>query len=189
LEHDAGSRQPSEYALRECFTKMLAVPDQGPIYIVFDAVDECPNSTGTPSSRQDVLSLVKWLSELSSSRLSVCVTSRPEAGIEVILQPLAYHTVSLHLESGQTSDIANYIKWFVNSDPSAQKWRKEDREYVVEKLSERAEGMWDPVILYTLNTTKLMKQVSLDLLSVGQVATMSTLSHPEGSGRITCDIG
>ena len=120
---------------------MLTVPDQGPIYIVFDALDECPNSTDTPSARQDALSLVKWLSELPSSRLSVCVTSRPEADIEAILQPLAYHTVSLHLESGQKSDIANYIEWFVNSDPSTQKWRKEDKEYVVKKLSERADGM------------------------------------------------
>jgi len=140
-EHDSGSKQPSEYALRECFTKMLTVPDQGPIYIVFDALDECPNSTGTPSARQDALSLVKWLSELPSSRLSVCVSSRPEADIEAILQPLAYHTVSLHLESGQKSDIANYIEWFVNSDPSTQKWREEDKVYVVKKLSERADGM------------------------------------------------
>jgi hypothetical protein len=140
-EHDAGSKQPSEYALRECFTKMLIVPDQGPIYLVFDAIDECPNNTGTPSARQDVLSLVKWLSELPSSRPSVCVTSRPEADIEVIFQPLAYRTVSLDLESGQKSDIVNYIEWFVNSDPSTQKWRKEDKEYVVEKLSERANGM------------------------------------------------
>jgi len=119
---------------------MLVFPDQGPIYIVFDALDECPNSTGTPSARQDVLSLVKWLSELPTSRLSVCVTSRPEADIQVILEPLAYHTVSLHLESGQRSDIASYIEWFVNSDPSAQKWRNEDKEYVVEKLLERADG-------------------------------------------------
>ncbi|KAH9957508.1 hypothetical protein BC827DRAFT_653255 [Russula dissimulans] len=141
-KHDAGSRQPSEYALRECFTEMLIVPEQGPIYIVLDAIDECPNSTGTPSARQDVLSLVKWLSELPRSRLSLYVTSRPEADIGVILQSLAYYTVSLHLESGQKSDIANYIEWFVNSDPSAQKWRKEDKEYVVKKLSERAAGMF-----------------------------------------------
>jgi len=120
---------------------MLILPNQGPICIVFDALDECPNSTGTPSARQDVLSLVKWLSELPCSRLSVCVTSRPEADIEAILQPLAYHKVSLHSETGQKLDIANYIEWFVNADPIAQKWRNEDKQYVVEKLSERAEGM------------------------------------------------
>jgi hypothetical protein len=140
-KHNAGSKLPSESALKECFAEMLTFPDQGPIYIVLDAIDECPNSTGTPSARQEVLSLVKWLSELPRSRLSICITSRPEADIEVILRPLAYHTVSLHLESGQKLDIINYIEWFVNSDPSAQKWRKEDKEYVVKKLSERADGM------------------------------------------------
>jgi hypothetical protein len=50
------------------------------------------------------------------------------------------YTVSLHGENGQKEDIVNYIKWFINSDPKARKWRKEDKELVLEKLSERADG-------------------------------------------------
>jgi hypothetical protein len=54
---------------------------------------------------------------------------------------LASHTVSLHGENGQKEDIADYIKWFINANPKTQKWRKEDKELVLEKLSERADGM------------------------------------------------
>ena len=138
--HDAGSKQPSEDALRKCLKDMLAVQDQGRIFLILDAIDECPNSTGTPSPRENVLKLVKWLSELQISHLSICATSRPEVDIEAVLLPLASHTVSLHGESGQNEDIVDYIKWFVNSDPKTQKWRKEDKELVIEKLSERADG-------------------------------------------------
>ena len=108
--HKAGSEQPSDYALRECLGNMLKLPNQGPIFIIIDAVDECPNSTGTPSPREKVLELVEWLSSLQCSQLFICATSRPEADIETVLLPLASHTVSLHVESGQKEDIVNYIK-------------------------------------------------------------------------------
>jgi hypothetical protein len=114
--HNAGSKEPSEDRLRECLKSMLTVQDQGPIFFVFDAIDECPNSTGTPSTRENVLERIEGLSELDYSHFSICVTSRPEADIEAILLPLASYTVSLHGESGQNEDIANYIKWFINSD-------------------------------------------------------------------------
>jgi len=140
-KHDAGSKQPSNDALRKCFESMLGIPDQAPIFIVVDGLDECPTSTDTPSPREKVLFLVKWLVEVRCSNLWVSVTSRPEADIEAILRPLASHEVSLHSETGQKDDITNYIKWFVNSDPKARKWRKQDKEIVIENLSERADGM------------------------------------------------
>ena len=115
--------------------------NQGPIFIVLDAIDECPNSAGTPSPRENVLEVVEWLSELHYSHLSICVTSRPEADIEDVLGPLATYTISLHGESGQKEDIVNYIKWFINSDPKARKWRKEDKDLVLKMLSEGADGM------------------------------------------------
>ena len=138
--HVAGSKEPSEDALRECLKDMLTVQDQGPIFLILDAIDECPNSTGTPSPRENVLELVEWLSELRTSHLSICIASRPEVDIEAVLLPLTPHTVSLHGESGQNEDIVDYIKSFINSNPKTRKWRKEDKELVIEKLSERADG-------------------------------------------------
>jgi len=140
-EHDAGSKQPRDDVLRKALERMLAIPDQAPIYIVLDALDECPNSADTPSPREEVLSLVEWLVESRCSNLWVSVTSRTEVDIEAILQPLASHKTSLHSETGQKEDITNYITWFLNSNPKTRKWRKEDKELVIEKLSERADGM------------------------------------------------
>jgi hypothetical protein len=83
----------------------------------------------------------QWLSKLKLSHFSICVTSRPEADIESVLEPLACHVVSLHGESGQNEVIVNYIKWFIYSDQKARKWRKEDKELVLDRLSEGADGM------------------------------------------------
>jgi len=99
------------------------------------------NSTGTPSPRESVLFLVEWLLELRCSNPWVSVTSRPEPDIAAVLESWASHTIPLHNETGQKEDITNYINWFVNSDPKARKWRKEDKELVIKKLSERADGM------------------------------------------------
>ena len=139
--HQAGATEPSKDALKGCLKSMLMPEDQGPIFIILDAIDECPNSAGTPSPRENVLELVEWLSELQYSHLSICITSRPEADIEEALLPLATHVVSLHDERGQKEDIVNYIKWFINSDRKTRKWRKEDKEFVFKRLSEGADGM------------------------------------------------
>ncbi len=71
----------------------------------------------------------------------ICVTSRPEADIQESLTSLASHTVSLHDEQGQKKDIADYIRHIVYSDRNMRKWREEDKEMVVEILSQKADGM------------------------------------------------
>ena len=70
-----------------------------------------------------------------------CVTSRLEVDIEAVLLPLVSHMDSLHGESGQKEDTVNYIKWFINPDPRAQKRRKGDKELGVEKFLNGADGM------------------------------------------------
>ena len=92
--HENGTRQPSDDTLKSCLKEMLRLPGQGPIFIVLDALDECPDSSGLPSPRDEVLQLVKELEELY-----ICATSRPEVDIRAVLEPLAFHSFSLHDES------------------------------------------------------------------------------------------
>jgi hypothetical protein len=129
--------------LKECLEEMLRRLAQGRIYIVLDALDECPDSLGIPSRRDEVLQLVKELVNLGLHGLYICATSRPEVDIRAVLQPLAFRSVSLHDESGQKADIADYIRNVVNSSPSAtmRRWKAEDRTLVIETLTERADGM------------------------------------------------
>ena len=141
--HEDGSRQPSDDALKECLKEMLRRPGQGPVFIVLDALDECPDSSGIPSPRNEVLQLVEELVDLRLQELHICATSRPEVDIQAVLKPLAFRSVSLHDEIGQKSDIADYVRSVVNSSPSAamRRWRADDKRLVIETLAERADGM------------------------------------------------
>jgi hypothetical protein len=138
-----GSEQPSDAALAGCLKEMLELPGQLPIFIIVDALDECPNTTGTPSAREEVLDFVEDLVGSNHSNLFICVTSRPEHDIQTILNPLtpASRRVSLHEEGGQREDIDSYIRSFVLKDRAMRRWREEDRELVITTLSQRAQGM------------------------------------------------
>jgi hypothetical protein len=122
---------------------MLTLPDQLPTFLIIDALDESPDSSGIPTPRERVLQLVKELVELHLPDLRICVTSRPETDIRDVLEPLTSYRVSLHDQSGQKKDIVDYVKSVVysNSEPYMRRWRAEDKELVIEVLSERADGM------------------------------------------------
>jgi hypothetical protein len=138
-----GSEQPSEAALTQCLNSMLDLPGQIPTYITIDALDECPNNTGTPSARERVLNFVEDLVQSNHSNLFICITSRPEQDINAVLNPLTHpsHRVSLHEEGGQMEDITSFVRSFVMNDRTMRKWRAEDKELVIRVLSERAQGM------------------------------------------------
>ena len=57
--HENSERQPSDEVLIHCLEDMLITIGQHPTYIILDALDECPNSSGIPSPREQVLVLVK----------------------------------------------------------------------------------------------------------------------------------
>ena len=141
--HDEGKKQPSDTGLAECLKEMVALPDQCPIYLIIDALDESSSTSGIPSPRERVLDLLKELVEPRLPHLRVCVTSRPEYDIREVLEPLTSRRVSLHDQSGQKEDIVEYVKSVVysNSEPIMRRWRTEDKELVVDVLSERAGGM------------------------------------------------
>jgi len=139
--HKSGSRQPSDRALTQCLQDMLRFSTHIPIHLVLDAVDECPNTTGVPSSRDKVLSLVEKLVKLDLPNLRLCITSRPEVDIRNFLEPLTSNRISLHDQSGQKKDIIDYVNSVVYSDMNMRRWRDEDKKMVVEVLSKKADGM------------------------------------------------
>jgi hypothetical protein len=138
-----GSTQPSDAALAGCLENMLKLPGQLPTFLIIDALDECPNTTGTPSAREEVLDFLEDLVGSSYSNLFICVTSRPEQDILTVLDPLtsASRQVSLHEEGGQREDIKSYVHSFVHKDRAMRRWREEDRNLVITTLIERAAGM------------------------------------------------
>ena len=139
--HQNGLEQPTDESLARCLKQMLMISDQLPVYLIIDALDECPDDSGIPSLREKALELVNELVELRRLNLRLCVTSRPEFDIRTSLQPLATQQVSLHDESGQKRDINVYITSVVRSDKKMARWRDDDQNMVIEKLTEKADGM------------------------------------------------
>ncbi|KAH9177989.1 hypothetical protein EDB89DRAFT_2239711 [Lactarius sanguifluus] len=140
--HQQGSEQPTDESLSQCLKYMLTTAGPVPIYLVLDALDECPYGSGLPSPREKLLDLVDELVKLPLPTLRLCVTSRPEFDIRTALKPLATQQVSLHDDSGQTQDIKKYITDVVRSDRRMKRWRDEEKDMVIEKLTEKADGMF-----------------------------------------------
>ena len=140
-EHAKGSRDPSDDALAECLMKLLELPGLAPVYLIVDALDECPNTSAVPSPREEVLNLIGELIKSEISDLRICVTSRPETDIKDVLDSLIFRTVCLHDENGQKKDIEDYIKSVINTNPKNKRWKAEDKQLVIEILTTKADGM------------------------------------------------
>jgi hypothetical protein len=136
-----GSKKPHSDALLRCLKDMLTIARSVPIYLVMDALDECPNDSGDRSSRSPrgkVLSVVEELVKLRLPNLRLCITSRPELDIRTVIKPLANQEISLHDESGQNRDINAYVTSVVQS---VESWQDRDKQMVINKLTENADGM------------------------------------------------
>ena len=136
-----GTREPDIDSLKECMRDMLNLQGQGPIYIIVDALDECPNFPGRPSAREEVLELIEELVDLKLPNMHLCVASRPEMDIRIVLDSLTSLKISLHDQIGQKEDIMDYIKSVVRSDRTMRRWREEDQSLVIDTLSQNVNGM------------------------------------------------
>jgi len=145
--HGNGSREPSIDTLLECLKSILALQGQAPVYIVVDALDECPNSSGLRTQRQEVLEILKELIKLKFACLHLCVTSRPEIDIRRAFDPLNPYNVLLHEQDGQIKDVAEYVKSVVGSDATMQDWPPKVKELVIDTLTKKGGGMYVIVVL------------------------------------------
>ena len=137
-KHHDGSEEPVNDTLLQCLKDMLTLTRSVPIYLVMDALEECSNDSGIPSSRESVLRVVEEIVELRLPNLHLCVTSRPELDIRTIIKPLATQEISLHDERGQTRDINAYVTFVARS---VKHWRDDDKKMVISKLTKDADGM------------------------------------------------
>ncbi|KAI0266891.1 hypothetical protein BGY98DRAFT_1102427 [Russula aff. rugulosa BPL654] len=139
--HDDGKNQPSDGVLTKCLQDMLSLPDQRPIYLIMDGLDESPVTSEIPSARERVLQLLKELSTLAF-QIFIYVHEPPEIDIRNAIEPLTSLRVSLHDETGQKEDIADYVRSIVysDSDTNMKRWKKDDKEIVVKTLLNELTG-------------------------------------------------
>ena len=139
--HLNGARTPSDNELIRCFIDLLKLPGSQPIYLIVDALDECPSTSSLSSPREELLSLLEDLVEKKLPNLRICVTSRPEVDIKTILEPLAFRSVSLHDAHGQQKDIRDYIESIVSTNIKMKNWSPHHQQLVTDVLTRRADGM------------------------------------------------
>jgi hypothetical protein len=120
---------------------LLKCPGRLPVYLIIDALDECPSTSSLSSPREKLLSFLEDLVDAQLPDLRICVMSRPEVDIKTILGPLAFRSISLHEESGQKNDIMKYIKSIVNTNKNMQNWKPEHKQLVIDALTNKADGM------------------------------------------------
>jgi hypothetical protein len=72
--HRNGAQSPSDDELSQCLQDLLELPGQAPVYLIIDALDECPNTTAIPSPHEKVL---KFVVQLIESRLVMAKSGSP----------------------------------------------------------------------------------------------------------------
>jgi len=140
--HYNRTQSQSDDKLVQCLMDLLKCPGLRPVYLVIDALDECPNTSSLSSPREKLLSFLEDLIEAQLPNLRICVTSRPEVDIKAILEPLAFRSVTLHDESGQKKDIMRYIESIVDTNKNMQNWNLEHKQLVIDMLTKKADGMY-----------------------------------------------
>lgn len=186
--HGNGSRVPSTDALLGCLKTMLALQGQATLYVVLDAIDECPNSPGLLTQREEVLEIVKELIDLKLPHLCFCVTSRPEIDIRNVLEPLNPYNVSLHNQHGQKEDLERYVKSIVHSDREMRNWPEDVKILVVDALAKKSSGMYViMVVMRHIDFSCHDFQVSVGILPAGNAALVSLARYPNCSEGIAED--
>jgi hypothetical protein len=145
--HRHGSGLPTYSALRGCLEEMLKLQTEVPVYLIIDALDECPDRRidphGIQSSRGKVLELLKGLVELRIPNLRLFTTTRPENDIRAVLKPLnpfICTSISLNDEEGQKKGIISYISHTAHLLMNINGWGEEQKKLVIDLLSSRADG-------------------------------------------------
>ena len=126
-----GQRQPSAEDLEDVLHYLLSAYRE--VFIVLDALDEC-------SDRDLLLDTIEKVRGWNFSGLHLLATSRKENDIDLVIQPLATHQVSIQ-NALVDADIQVYILDRLKNDPKLKKWPTSVQQEIQEALLKGAQGM------------------------------------------------
>lgn len=110
----------------------------GQVFIIIDALDECPNDN---TERRDLCAVLKEMKAWATANLHTLVTSRREVDLVEALNPLS--TIDpISIQGGVVkSDIRMFVQTELSNDLKLQKWPTNIRYEIEEALVKGAEGM------------------------------------------------
>ena len=154
LVFQLGSRKPEDFYgyLRQQHTRELLVDRptyesliailaqlmrmSGPICLIIDALDECPDYAGY----NGLLELLERLCALEGDTFRLLVTSRREADIERVMSRLATHSLSFHNHDQHKADLDQYIHAQLTGRQYSR-WPDGIKRQAQQALLEKANGM------------------------------------------------
>lgn len=133
--------QPGLEKLEE--TLQASTQDFKSVYLVIDALDECPRANG---ERDKLLKCLEKVHKWTLTNLHVLYTSRPEPDIEAELVPLfsgpATSIIDLQKRREEVNrDIGTYIDQKIAS-PDFRYWPLKTKNDVKAALTDKADGMY-----------------------------------------------
>lgn len=108
---------------------LSSIPDQGHVYLVFDALDECPANTTADSERKSLLSVVVDLLERHKDKVHILATSRSETDIKEELEKFS----TVDLEAHLAEDVKQFVTAAISRDP-LQKYSEEIKALIFHTL-------------------------------------------------------
>jgi hypothetical protein len=150
-----GNQSPSPDELESTLKSIIGTFKKD-VYIIFDALDECPDRTR-------FLRLIKDIQGWNIYNLHLLATSRYEQDIEKALVDLVSHQVPMD-ESLVDTDIRIYVSKTLSDDPKFSRYSEEKKEIIKTTLIDGAHGMY--VIILPSKRPLPTKQAGFDGLFV-----------------------
>ena len=129
-EFMGSGRFPGTRRLASCLDSVIKSFDQE-VFIVIDALDECPEKTDF-ARRRDLLDQVRDILLVEHRNLHLLATSRKENDIHEQVQNLV--TGSVDIESSFRSDIELFVKNSLIELPRLARWNVEIKAKIITRL-------------------------------------------------------
>jgi hypothetical protein len=127
-KHHSKGSQPDPNTIRRVLDEVLSgYPEGDHIYLIFDALDECP-ANGFPSKRESLLFLIGDLLERHKDRVHILATSRPERDIERELSKFP----RVDLEERLAEDVRTFVDLAISRRLSI--WNENIQKLIHDKL-------------------------------------------------------
>lgn len=130
---------PSMFDLRRFFGLFISQKATRDIFLVLDALDECPNHG--QNERGNLLQVIEEIHTLSSPKIHLLVTSRLLIDIQNVLLPFTENSRISVEESDSKEDIGTFVSNQLLHDPLLKVWPEGVKAEIEKVLLDKCDGM------------------------------------------------
>ncbi|CAG8929162.1 unnamed protein product [Penicillium salamii] len=162
-DHHLKGSQPDSEAIFDVLNDLIS-GIKGEIYLVFDALDECPENEEV-KERSSLLSLLERLIERHSTKIHILATSRPEQDIVHKFEQFS----KIDLEAHLAEDVKTFVTSCLAKAP-LNRWKTDIQNLIIEELLDFKERRfrWAELQIMALENCRKESQITSALKSIPQ---------------------